>query len=264
MKWKIHTYYRFDISNTYLGQIREIKRNIESFLYHRGYKQIYGEETITDLTNNQFILEYSYTGNILQILISTSNWKKNNQEQYPQIVKLIEDYLRAECQFWLYLETLNEVEINRIKKLGRDINQITIINKLKSLNINPEIHKPKVESFGEYKYRQSDIYSGTKSEFESKEGFWISFLAWYMCAELEYNDLNYVLKKGYFDIRNGACIPYETLELQKEIDRIMNKVDWFEKDKVETIYQMRKDWNDSIFLIEMKDKYLLYNWWTSE
>ena len=150
-----------------------------------------------------------------EILISTSNWKKNNQERYPQIVKLIEDYLKVECQFWLYLETLKEEEIERIQKLGRDIDQLSILNHLKEIKIDSNIVKPTVEIFGEYKHQQSDIYSGDKLQFKSKEEFWISFLAWYMRAELEYNDLNYVLHKGFFELRNGSCLPYELSELKQ-------------------------------------------------
>ncbi len=264
MNWKVRTYYKKDLANSYLGQIRVIRDHLRKFLGERDYKVVYQTEVITDSSGSSFDFHFDYVGNVLEISITSENWKAYTKTRYPQIVLLIEDYFKSNIQFWYYLETLDNSEIENIKLLKRDIDPLKIKKYLELIEINQSIPKPDLEKEGEYKYQQTDLYSGSVEKHSNLVGFWISFLSWIWNADIEYSDLNYFLEKGWFDTFHGSCIPKTSEELIKEISIIKKEIDWFEKENIKQIYLMRKDWNDCIYLFDLENQFIIYNWWTSE
>lgn len=264
MKWQIRTYYKKDLTNSYLGQIRAIRDNIRSFLGDRDFKIIYQSEIITDSNGNKYNFSFDYQESTLEVTIETENWKSFTQVKSPQIVLLVEDYFKSNTQFWYYLETLTKAEIEDLKVLGRAFEPLNIKQRLESIEINQNILKPILEKEGDYQHQQTDLYSGTKRDYGDVIGFWISFLSWVWNADIEFNDLNYFLEKGWFDTFHGSCIPKKTIELEREIKLVKDNINWFSEDKVKRIYLMRKDWNDCIYLFDLGDSFIIYNWWTSE
>ncbi|MEM7374602.1 MAG: hypothetical protein AAF587_38775 [Bacteroidota bacterium] len=264
MKWQIRTQYTKDISTTYPGQMRAIQHEIRTFLDERDYKIDPQSHGITDSRSNQFLLAFVYQESVLEINVTTENWQSFTQVHRPQIVLLIEDYFKSNSQFWYYLETLNEAELADIQDLGRTWTPLDIKVRLASMQIDQDIPKPKVEMLGDYTYQQTDLYSGTTAEYHDIIDFWISFLTWGTHANIEFNDLSYFLCKGWFDPFHGSCIPKRSSEVAKEINLITNKLKWVREENIKGIYQMRKEWDDCIFLFDMNDTFLIYNWWTSE
>jgi len=264
MTWKISCEYRL-VKEMYPLRLEYEKREIIRFLQNRGYKRSDSLDSLHDLSGNIFTLNFSSENIIFEVLVYTE--KGNNQyvNRVPSILMFVSDYFIQNNWKWLYLETLDECDILRIDVNSREISPLSIFNRIAKIGKFDQIPILKVEQFGKYNDQQKDIYSGSKQIFSQIEDFWISFLNYYHKGEFEYSgELNILLLQKCFDKYYGECIPYNRLNLEFETGYLSKKMKWFDPTNILKVYKMRDGWNDKVYLFEMEDSFILYNWWTSE
>lgn len=265
--WKINCLLKHETNAYWLNN--RFLTDIIIFLWHREYDGSSFDRNHTVKAPDKLIYILSTKWNeedkVVSIVIKNeSAWKDRYGLEGPQIVKLIEDYFKLNYNHWYLIETLNEKEDKNINQFGRIVTPLQIIQVLK--NWNEEQSKKSVEiiEIGEYKDAQTDMFKGSKQEFESCLDFWISCIYWISCGEIKPNNLIYCRNKNYFDIFFGSCIPIDGSEIHEILLQIEQNANDLKKDSVINSMLMRKDWNDKIYIIEYDKYYVMHNWHTGE
>jgi hypothetical protein len=268
--WRINIEYWSDwnwITNRILDEL-------QIFLWNREYSCVDFDKykSIISPNNVKFTLQSTInkTEKLFSIFIhNDSNYITQNSE-YPQIVRLIEDYFKLNSRDWYFLEILNSFEDELINKQARNISPKEISKWIKNWPKERIPKKPYCIEIGKYNYSQINSFYGLKIEYEEITDFWISCLYWISCDNIEESELNSefhsIASKSYFDIYCGACIPILSIsdEFERVIEYLKNKSEKYNESKLNKAWLMRKNWNDKIYMLEYENEYVIYNWFTSE
>ncbi|MDF1699332.1 MAG: hypothetical protein P1U56_25995 [Saprospiraceae bacterium] len=262
--WRINSFYKF-ISAKWVQStiLDEIKR----YLWRREYlcPDFDKTQTITSPDNRAYKLKkvWNEDGSIFSLFIeNTSHWNCSHGLSEPQIVKLIQDYFKLNRAIWYYLETLNDIEDTKISRTHRKIAPLEIKNHIDLWKRNQIPPKPDILEIGTYDYQQTDIYYGLKTQFKSFLDFWTSCLYWVSSGEFESTDLSIYASQDSYDLKNGSCIPMNINELEEIIKELRTKDNTLSNPS--TIYLMRKDWNDKMYVLEYDDRFIMHHWHTAE
>jgi len=262
--WKINTEFDYQ-KKSWLGN--RILYELNKHLQKREY-QCWGFDKVTVQSpcNHKYLIKKVSNKNIVSVLIENNSNRQLRGVEYPQIVKLVEDYFKMNKDIWYLLETLNSKEDKQISKEDRKISPLIISNEIKSRDKSVKPKKVEVVHIGSYHYSQTDIYKGSKDNFDSILSFWISCIYWISCGEIKERDFSFFLSRGYFDRYFGSCIPIrdENENFNAVLKYIREESKNWNQEKLKIGLLMRKDWNDKMYLMEFENEYILYNWHTSE
>ncbi|MEN7552016.1 hypothetical protein AAG747_29165 [Rapidithrix thailandica] len=202
-------------------------------------------------------------GNIFSVFVENeSNWESSHGVSEPQIITLIQDFFKVNNGQWYYLETLTENEDSKISKSVRQIEPIQIKDFLDTFSSELVPPKPQIIEIGKYEYQETDMYYGLKTQFKTILDFWISCLYWVNCGELEGEGLTYLSYFNSYDLASGSCIPMNLNEIDEIIKEIKSKTNTLNNPV--SVYLMRKDWNDKVYVLEYEDRFVMHNWHTAE
>lgn len=260
--WRINISCNPQLSNWIKDKVLD---DVIAFLADREYSYYKLSSELLSPDKNIFKLRkvWNSDGNIFSVFIENkTNWT-NSSKVVPQIVHLISDYFKINSNFWYYLEMLTEKENEKINKSRRHIEPFQIKEVFKNWTDESIPIKPKIIEIGTYNYGQTDIYYGKKNDYDSHLSFWISCIYWNNYGELEPNELlEFYINNTFYDLECGCCIPIDYNEIEKVIQEIKDKSG--NLDTPINTYLMRKKWNDTIYILEYKDRFLMYNWHTAE
>lgn len=263
MKWIISAC--STLSGDPAAQIPFLERELKMYLVARDYQLPYHTNHLISEAKIQYDYEITNRHCRIEVKITSTTWTPFVNREYPQVVMLVEDFFKLYSRYWYFLETVTPAESEAIEILGRTLDPLMIKERLDQMDlaILPKI--PHIERIGQYNNQQTDIYSGTTTQYKDLTDFWIAYIAWISNGQIQRNDLTPIRNAPFFD-RDfyGSCIPVALTEVEGYILEIQSVVKDVTPDLIKECLLMRKDWYDSIYLFDLGSNYIIHNWWTGE
>ena len=246
------------------GITHQLKRHLQI----RGFKlHLYGlQKPLRSPDRLEFDFEMELLDNRGNYVVKIY-WRKAPYQEPPVkpiIFFLVQDFFRLEHYNWLLLGHLLPEEVLKVEAMGRPFSTITILDALLDWDIEDPPRKPDVIEIGTYNNAQLDLYRGNKTDYPTALDFWIACASWVSMGEMELIDFTGVERMPFFDPSLGTCIPLSEEDLSVQLGVPGSRMKELEVSEIIGAWRVRRDYYDTMILLEYPDYFILYNWWTGE